>query len=617
MRIHCYACPAAVPVSEQDMAGSLRSVGWELARGRTYCPSCGAKPAAAGATAPAPDTAAPAPAAPDPAEAAPAPTAKPPGAHPPPPPRPVVGARRAGVIAGGVLSAVVALLAIDVLYQFVAAVRSPNGGLRAGVVMIGTALVAECVWAPILTWRAANWLARLGLTVRCPACGEESPVRRVHCECGQPLRKPRDLSARLVNRPHPRWPVRFALVAAPASFGLVFLAGGLISRLGVSLSFLAGVGLVDVCLLAVALGLASRIGPPRPEQFGLRRTPLPLAMKSAVGGYAATVGAAAVYVAVFGPFTASATGLGGVAEPLGTVLGAVLLAPVVEELFFRGFIYGTLRTSLARWESIAFTSTMFVAAHWLLSHYPGWALVPIGLFSVASCLVYERTGSIWPCIALHAAYNASLFASPLVAGVAVCAVAAATAVILRAPGPDDAGPGRWLVPAVAAAACVALLLVAGAFHGSSPASASAVPGESGASRATPVLGRWAATGVTVQSAGYSNQPGDTIARQWEIDRTCTAAGCALILARQTAEAPLTAQLTPSAQGWVAVFPAQPAFCQAADGTPSSWLERTAWLIRFSDGGQAADAVEQTSSYSATCGSATSVLRWHATALAAA
>ena len=67
-------------------------------------------------------------------------------------------------------------------------------------------------------------------------------------------------------------------------------------------------------------------------------------------------------------------------------------------------------------------------------------LVPLGVFGALLCLLYARTGSLWPCIALHCANNTLAFGVsqgwsweiPLVLVAALTAIALLGMVALRA-----------------------------------------------------------------------------------------------------------------------------------------------------------------------------------------
>ena len=80
----------------------------------------------------------------------------------------------------------------------------------------------------------------------------------------------------------------------------------------------------------------------------------------------------------------------------------VVLAPIAEELIFRGWIYTALRRSFSFWPSYLATLVMFAGIHWDASHTRIVQVLPL---AAALGLMRERAGSIKPTIALHAVYN--------------------------------------------------------------------------------------------------------------------------------------------------------------------------------------------------------------------
>ncbi|MEI6492315.1 MAG: CPBP family intramembrane glutamic endopeptidase [Verrucomicrobiota bacterium] len=80
---------------------------------------------------------------------------------------------------------------------------------------------------------------------------------------------------------------------------------------------------------------------------------------------------------------------------------AVIAAPVTEELIFRGCLYGVLRKSCGRMMAIAISSVLFALIHGHLPSLPGLIVLAVGL-----ALVYERCGSLWAPVSMHAAFNA-------------------------------------------------------------------------------------------------------------------------------------------------------------------------------------------------------------------
>ena len=81
---------------------------------------------------------------------------------------------------------------------------------------------------------------------------------------------------------------------------------------------------------------------------------------------------------------------------------AIIVAPVAEEVIFRGYFYGVIRRYGGRIPAILTSSLLFAAIHVHLPSVPGLILLATIL-----CLLYERTGSLWAPITMHAAFNAS------------------------------------------------------------------------------------------------------------------------------------------------------------------------------------------------------------------
>lgn len=89
---------------------------------------------------------------------------------------------------------------------------------------------------------------------------------------------------------------------------------------------------------------------------------------------------------------------------------AVILAPLWEELFFTGLIFGTLRRK-NRFLAYAAASILFGLLHtiWglLFDFTPILLLVTIVYVptSLVCCYIYEKTDSLWSAIALHSFSN--------------------------------------------------------------------------------------------------------------------------------------------------------------------------------------------------------------------
>lgn len=80
-------------------------------------------------------------------------------------------------------------------------------------------------------------------------------------------------------------------------------------------------------------------------------------------------------------------------------LAAVLVAPVAEEICFRGLIYPALRARLPVREAILFSSAAFALVH------PPAVWLPMAIFAAFLAWLVETTGSVVPCIAAHMAFN--------------------------------------------------------------------------------------------------------------------------------------------------------------------------------------------------------------------
>jgi membrane protease YdiL (CAAX protease family) len=82
----------------------------------------------------------------------------------------------------------------------------------------------------------------------------------------------------------------------------------------------------------------------------------------------------------------------------------IIIAPVAEEIIFRGYLYGKLRKYVPIWVAILATSLLFGSVHgaWNLA-FDTFAL------SVVLCSLRELTGSIWASILLHMTKNSIAF----------------------------------------------------------------------------------------------------------------------------------------------------------------------------------------------------------------
>jgi membrane protease YdiL (CAAX protease family) len=91
-----------------------------------------------------------------------------------------------------------------------------------------------------------------------------------------------------------------------------------------------------------------------------------------------------------------------------TVFG-VLLAPLFEEMLFRGFLLPLLARSLGPWIGILLTTLPFALLHGPQNEWAWQQVVLIGVAGTVFGYARYRTGSTSASFLLHAAYNATGF----------------------------------------------------------------------------------------------------------------------------------------------------------------------------------------------------------------
>lgn len=81
-----------------------------------------------------------------------------------------------------------------------------------------------------------------------------------------------------------------------------------------------------------------------------------------------------------------------------------LVAPVIEEVIFRGFVYPGLRRRLHFFPAVVSSALLFA-----LMHNNPQSLIPIGLIGIVLAVLYERNRSLIPSIIAHALNNSLVF----------------------------------------------------------------------------------------------------------------------------------------------------------------------------------------------------------------
>lgn len=217
-----------------------------------------------------------------------------------------------------------------------------------------------------------------------------------------------------------RWGPGRAIGGLLAALVLTALAGTVAVAIDPGLESLEATlvlqAVVAVVFIFVAFYFASsRPGPVAAGDLGFRR-PRGRVFGPAVGAYLLYIACALVITALLQPQQediARDLGLGeGVLGSIAAGVMIIVVASVTEEVFFRGFVFAGLRSKAPF--AVAALVSAFV---WALLHFNpenpegSWGVVAqLTVLGVALSWLYERTGSIWPAIAVHSFNNALAFA---------------------------------------------------------------------------------------------------------------------------------------------------------------------------------------------------------------
>ena len=83
-------------------------------------------------------------------------------------------------------------------------------------------------------------------------------------------------------------------------------------------------------------------------------------------------------------------------------VSAIIIAPIAEELIFRGYLYPVVKRFTDRWFASIFSGVFFGVIHFNVMGLPILALMGFIL-----AVIYEKSGSLWVPIGCHAAFNAT------------------------------------------------------------------------------------------------------------------------------------------------------------------------------------------------------------------
>jgi membrane protease YdiL (CAAX protease family) len=221
----------------------------------------------------------------------------------------------------------------------------------------------------------------------------------------------------------PRWKPWTAWAALVAAFGGALMGALIIGVIGSAAgsSFtdpspavsISATIVQDLSFIGAALLFASMAGRPLPEQFGLRPTRFWPAVGWIAAAFAAFYVFTLVWVAILGvsPDDTKLPDELGVKDSTYALLAVAFLvavvAPMAEEFFFRGYFFGALRNWRGPWPAAVITGLVFGAIH--VGSAEAAFLLPLAFFGFCLCLLRERTGSLYPGIALHCMNNSLAF----------------------------------------------------------------------------------------------------------------------------------------------------------------------------------------------------------------
>jgi membrane protease YdiL (CAAX protease family) len=151
----------------------------------------------------------------------------------------------------------------------------------------------------------------------------------------------------------------------------------------------------------LSLGAVLGLRPP-PDSARLSRTTVVLVALSILGEL--TI---ALFVSTFHLKTDWTDGLledllwGSWIAVFGAAVDSIVWAPLVEEVAFRGILYGTLRTKLSVGPAALLSAGCFAAVH----GYGTLGLASVFWSGILWAVAYERTRSLWPAILAHGVNN--------------------------------------------------------------------------------------------------------------------------------------------------------------------------------------------------------------------
>lgn len=169
---------------------------------------------------------------------------------------------------------------------------------------------------------------------------------------------------------------------------------------------------------AIPVGIACAFLIPRMdvlEIFGLRRPQIAKVIITSVAGLLGIYACVAIASTLITPLLENNLGKQELQAPVQMIIDAkqnnpallvylailtVIVAPICEEIVFRGYIYGTLKRFSCRFFAATVSALFFAVVHTSL-----WSLVPLFIVGFCLAIIYEKSGSLWAAILTHAMFN--------------------------------------------------------------------------------------------------------------------------------------------------------------------------------------------------------------------
>ena len=174
---------------------------------------------------------------------------------------------------------------------------------------------------------------------------------------------------------------------------------------------LAQVGILSAVLAASLawLGLRGRLGAAWAPGRGGRGVDVLLGVGAGVGGFVVLLVGLGLLFQVVGFDSPEQQALqdvvGGGMDALLAVVLAVVLAPVVEELVFRGALHQGLRRRAGFWPAAVLSSAIFAVVHVEVVASSPVFLVQLFLLGVLFAWLLERTGNLLAPVVAHLVFN--------------------------------------------------------------------------------------------------------------------------------------------------------------------------------------------------------------------